>query len=769
MEGRGAEIEGTQLLVTLLEQLVEGQYDLWQQVAGRRELLRGGLRQAVQEASSSAEDVGPLLKRCWELLTDDRAVLRVAEFYRRDPDYEQVPVDHELVLRGALRLLATAQAAVAARQVATVPDATARLEEWSRVAVELFATSSQPPGRPLGAELVKDPAACVRQTYKRFGGQAGGALFWTLEWLEATAAVDVMKVPVVGYHPSVGGFCADLRLRLIEGKGELVEHPDMALRPLGPELREVILDAYRAAAPGGGTPSSSWFQPRRSRRSPGGPLHPVGEPPGESPAMTSVCWSLNVRDRNLDPLVPLDGGSLSGAARTGLLLLRARQGYDTRSVIVAKADTGGQLRPVGFERDKLEAAAASSLRQAIVAPGDALSEADRDDLQIRGLKLRKVPDVPSALKLVRAHRRRRPIIIATAIGLAAVGAILLLIGYLTAPPPNLPGALDMVYRVNQDMIRIYQWRTNGLKVSNPTNSDSLVAGSFNVDNVASRMVSGDVNGDGTNDIVMAYQNADGTFSYHVWLNGTDYAGKWYTSGKFTLGLVGDRLTVGDYDGDHEADVAMAYDRQNGQMSIYRWTSTGLSFSNLAISDPGVTGPFNVKNVAGRIASGDVNGDHKDDIVMAYQNDDGTFSCYVWLNGIDYAGKWYTSPGKFNFATVGDRFTVGDYNGDGLADVAMAYHLNNSEMRIDRLISTGSGFSNLTTSPVLKPFHPASVAGRMVSGDVNGDHKDDIVMAYQNADQTFSYYVWLNGINYDGKWYTSPDKFNLSAVGDRFTW
>jgi hypothetical protein len=328
----------------------------------------------------------------------------------------------------------------------------------------------------------------------------------------------------------------------------------------------------------------------------------------------------------------------------------------------------------------------------------------------------------------------------------------------------------MVYRVDQDTVRIHRWRTNGSKFSHdPKTSDSRVAGPFNVDNVAGRMASGDVDGNGTNDIVMAYQNADRTFSYHVWLNGIDYAGTWYTSGQFTLGLVGDRFTVGDYNGDGKADVAMAYRLDQDAIRIYRWTSTGSTFSNLTTSDSRAAGPFHVENVAGRMASGDINGDGKDDIVMAYQNDDGTFSCYVWLNGIDYAGKWYTSPDKFNLSAVGDRFTVGDYNGDGKADVALAYDLGNGMMRIDQLTSTGSGFSNLTTSPVLKTFRLANVAGRIASGDVNGDHKDDIVMAYQNVDGKLSFHVWLNGIDYAGKWYTSPDKFNLSAVRDRFTW
>jgi hypothetical protein len=406
MKGDRAEAEGPALLASLLEQFVAGQYDLWQQVAGRRELLRGGLRQAIREAASSP-DVAVLLERCWELLTDDRTALRVAEFYRRDPDYEQVPVDHERVLLGALKLLATAQVAVAALQVGAVPDAAGRLDHWSRVATERFGMGDQPPQHPLGSEPVENPTERVRRAYRRLGGRAGGALFWTLDWLDATSAIEVVKVPVIGYHGRVGGFCADLRLRLIQGEGELVEHPDMALRPLGPELRDVILEACQAATPGRGTTTGS-------------------------PGRRSVCWSLTVRDRNLDPLVPLDGGSLSGAARAGLLLLRAGHRYNPRAVIVAKAGAGGELRPVGFERDKLEAASASGLRRAIVAPGAALSEGDRDDLAVRGLKLHKAPDIPSALKLVRARRRPLPITLAAASGVVTIVALLfLLVGPLT--------------------------------------------------------------------------------------------------------------------------------------------------------------------------------------------------------------------------------------------------------------------------------------------------------------------------------------------------
>jgi len=55
-----------------------------------------------------------------------------------------------------------------------------------------------------------------------------------------------------------------------------------------------------------------------------------------------------------------------------------------------------------------------------------------------------------------------------------------------------------------------------------------------------------VNGDGRDDIVMAYQNGDGTFSFHVWTGGLTYAGRWYTSGTYTLSRVGDRLGLGGW-------------------------------------------------------------------------------------------------------------------------------------------------------------------------------------------------------------------------------
>ena len=99
---------------------------------------------------------------------------------------------------------------------------------------------------------------------------------------------------------------------------------------------------------------------------------------------------------------------------------------------------------------------------------------------------------------------------------------------------------------------------------------------------------------------------------------------------------------------------MAYDVGDGTMRIHRWSSTGSAFTGPATY---ASGSFSLGAVGDRIASGDVNGDGKDDIVMAYKKPDGTFSFHVWSGGLTYAGIWYTS-GRYTLDRVAGRLTVG---------------------------------------------------------------------------------------------------------------
>lgn len=60
------------------------------------------------------------------------------------------------------------------------------------------------------------------------------------------------------------------------------------------------------------------------------------------------------------------------------------------------------------------------------------------------------------------------------------------------------------------------------------------------------MTAATFSGDSADDVIMAYQNSTGTFSYHVWTGATTYAGNWYTSGAFSLSRVANRLVAGQW-------------------------------------------------------------------------------------------------------------------------------------------------------------------------------------------------------------------------------
>jgi hypothetical protein len=319
-------------------------------------------------------------------------------------------------------------------------------------------------------------------------------------------------------------------------------------------------------------------------------------------------------------------------------------------------------------------------------------------------------------------------------------------------------APEIAYDNGGATMRMFRWVSDGTSFDRTTDYNS---GGWNLANVGDRMASGDVDGDGHDDVVQAYQLSNGTFAFYVIRYGNSAVKVWYTSGAFDLTKVAGRLVMGDFNGDGKAEPALVYDNGNGTMSIYHWVSDGTSFQPATTF---VSGFFSLADVGDRVAAGDIDGDGKDDIVMAYQLSNGTFSFYTWKGGttLTVGGIWYTS-GAFDLTKVGGRMVLGDFNGDGKAEPALAYDLGGT-MRIYRWQSDGTSFAR-TTDYNSGAFSLADVGDRMAAGDIDNDGKDDIVMAYQLSNGAFSFYTWKNGNAAAQIWYTYS-AFDLTNVAGR---
>ncbi|WP_169454472.1 PQQ-like beta-propeller repeat protein [Catelliglobosispora koreensis] len=206
--------------------------------------------------------------------------------------------------------------------------------------------------------------------------------------------------------------------------------------------------------------------------------------------------------------------------------------------------------------------------------------------------------------------------------------------------------------------RIHRFLSDGQAFTKTTSGDWTTPTGYDLTKVAGRIAAGDVDRDGRDDIVTAYDYG-GYFRYHVWKGATAYSGPsgWYQSGAFVLDNVADRMVVGDFDGDGDDEPAMFYHFGGSHARLFRWSASGSQFT-LASPDWEVTSGYTLAMVGNRMAVGDANDDGRDDIIAAYDYGP-DFRYHVWLSGWSYTGNtgWYDS-GPFDLNLTGGRLVMG---------------------------------------------------------------------------------------------------------------
>jgi uncharacterized protein (TIGR03437 family) len=226
---------------------------------------------------------------------------------------------------------------------------------------------------------------------------------------------------------------------------------------------------------------------------------------------------------------------------------------------------------------------------------------------------------------------------------------------------------------------------------------------------------GDFNGDGKQDLAVANAGSNNV----TVLLGNDMGGFTPAIGSpFTVGTFPLSVAVGDFNGDGIQDLAIA---NSTSANVVVLLGNGSASFTAA---PG--SPFTAGRGAGSVAVGDFNGDGIEDLATANQVD----SNVTVLLGNGSGGFSPAQGSPFGAGGSPSSVMVGDFNGDGLKDLAVAnFNTNN----ITVLLGNGAGgFNAAPASPFTVGTNPYSV----VVADYNGDGIEDLATAnYGSNDVT----------------------------------
>jgi hypothetical protein len=227
-----------------------------------------------------------------------------------------------------------------------------------------------------------------------------------------------------------------------------------------------------------------------------------------------------------------------------------------------------------------------------------------------------------------------------------------------------------------------------------TDAATLAVGDFNGDQIRDLIAVNTAVLGGTPSLSVFLGNGDGTFQPAV----------------FTpIAASSDMLAVADFDGDGLSDVVAR--TPDGNLSVFLSNGDGTFQAPLAI--PG-------SDQASAVAAADLNGDGFPDLIVGRLT-----QVRVYLNNGDGT---FASPANYS-APVGlvRDVTIGDFNGDGIADI-LALDFSVRSGGFDVFLGNGDGTFQ---DPIRTPEQIMPLPRGLAAVDLDHDQKADLVFARSN--------------------------------------
>ncbi|WP_371670151.1 FG-GAP-like repeat-containing protein [Streptomyces sp. NBC_00289] len=215
---------------------------------------------------------------------------------------------------------------------------------------------------------------------------------------------------------------------------------------------------------------------------------------------------------------------------------------------------------------------------------------------------------------------------------------------------------------------------------------------------------------------------------------------------------------GDFNGDNYLDLVIAAPTAKvggksgaGYVAVVYGSPSGLRTDRRQIisqATPGVPGTPETSDYFGdRLTTGDLDGDLNTDVIVGVHGEqtgsDGESGVITVLWGNDAGTTWkasnLTAPLPANRNELGWDVATGDFDGDGHLDLA-AVNLASPELNIFRGPFTRNGTSVTAASRIgIDTYEQTGVnADKLVTGEVNGDGRTDLLVMGQEETSTGDY-------------------------------
>jgi RHS repeat-associated protein len=291
----------------------------------------------------------------------------------------------------------------------------------------------------------------------------------------------------------------------------------------------------------------------------------------------------------------------------------------------------------------------------------------------------------------------------------------------------------------------FEWSAPA-STARPFKGKQLSTSSFGDPNLY-RKLTGDFNGDGITDIAWAFSDTRGAYAYTNLSNGdgtfSPLAGGKVSSLSFgTLDTY--RKLTGDFNGDGITDIGFV---ASGAFGLYAFTALGKGDGGFHPASGGVitTTSFGSLDTYRKL-TGDLNGDGLTDLLWVYS---GVQGLYVYSALSKGDGSFHPLTGsRSSGASFGAEYLydkqLGDYNGDGLLDIAWVY---SGELGVYAYTALGQGdgrFGAATGRQLSTSRFGTHDTYQKHSADLNRDGVTDLLWVFTRSDGAYIYSALGNG-------------------------